>query len=315
MSLPGPVAPDRDPHLRVGVDIGGTRIKAVILDSGAVHARHLEPTPGDVASTMGPTVAGVLARLMASADLPAGSVPERVGVVVPGLVDEEQGRAAWSANLGWRDLDVAAALAGHVDARVVLGHDVRAGLLGEHLLGAAVGVGDVLFVPLGTGLAAALMTGGRVVRGTTWTGELGHVRVVPDGPVCGCGRRGCLEAVAGATAVGKRWRAAGREGDARTVAEAVAAGDPLAGEVWREAVEALAAVIAPVVATAGTRLVVIGGGMAEAGPVLLDPLHAALAERLPDPGGVDVVRSGLGEWSGAIGAAHLPDASSGQQSG
>ena len=95
----------------------------------------------------------------------------------------------------------------------------------------------------------------------------------------------------------------------------MAAGDPLAGEVWREAVEALAAVIAPVVATAGTRLVVIGGGMAEAGPVLLDPLHTALAERLPDPGGVDVVRSGLGEWSGAIGAAHLPDASSGQQSG
>lgn len=298
---------DRDAALRVGVDIGGTRVKAVALAGDEVIARHVEPTPRDVAGSMGPTVAGVLDRLLAPAPgrdrgLPR---PARVGVVVPGLVDEARSLALWAANLGWRDLDVSAALRPHLAAEVVLGHDVRSGLLGEHLLGAARGVDDVLFVPLGTGLAAALMSGGTVLRGSAWTGELGHVIAVADGPVCGCGRRGCLEAVAGALAVGRRWREAGRPGDARTVAEQVTAGDPVAARIWGEVVDALARALAPVVATAGTRLVLVGGGMAEAGPVLLDPLRAALGDLLPDPGGVEVARAGLGEWAGAIGAAHL----------
>lgn len=296
--------------LRVGVDVGGTRTKAVALRDGAVVARHLAPTPRDVGTRLGPVVAGVLDALLASADLPA-PVVERVGLVVPGVVDEERCRAVWSANLGWRDLDVGAELAEHVAAPVVLGHDVRAGLLGEHLAGAAAGVDDVLFVPLGTGLAAALMTRGRVVRGSAWTGEIGHVRVRTDGPRCGCGRRGCLEAVAGALAIGRAWHAAGREGDARAVSAAVAAGDPVAQRIWTDAIDALAAALAPVVATAGTRLVVVGGGLAAAGDVLLTPLRTALAEHLPDPAGIGdddrvaVVRSGLGEWSGAVGAAHL----------
>jgi glucokinase len=286
-----------------GVDIGGTRIKAVLRRGEDVVARHLEPTPTDVADTMGPAVAGVLDRLVASA--PGAPPPERVGLVVPGLVDEAGGHGVWSANLGWNDLDLRGTVGRHVAAEVVVGHDVRAGLLAEHLLGAARGVDDVLFVPLGTGLAVALMTGGRVVRGSTWTGELGHLRVQPDGPVCGCGRRGCLEAVAGATAVGRRWREAGRTGDASDVAAGVATGDPVATAVWAEAVRYLAGALAPVVASAGTRLVVVGGGMAEAGETLLDPLRRALAELLPDPEGVAVVKAGLGEWAGAIGASHL----------
>lgn len=301
----GPGTPRPDAPLRIGVDVGGTRIKAVAVRDRAVVARHVEPTPGDLAGRLGHVVAGVLRTVLSADGVASSPPPTGFGLVVPGLVDEARRRAVWSANLGWRDLDVPRALAGHVPLEVVLGHDVRAGLLGEHVLGAAVGVDDVLFVPLGTGLAAALMTGGRVVRGTTWTGELGHVRVDPQGPECGCGRRGCLEAVAGATAVGRAWRAAGHDGDARTVAEAVRRGHPDAVRIWAGAVEALAAGMTPVVATAGTRLVVVGGGMAEAGPTLLDPLRTALAERLPDPDGVDVVRSGLGDWSGAVGASCL----------
>ncbi|MBM6401189.1 ROK family protein [Phycicoccus sonneratiae] len=289
-----------------GVDVGGTRVKAVLVRGGSVLGRHVEPTPRDVAQSLGPTVAGVLERLRAG--VPDAPAPDRVGLVVPGLVDEAGGHGVWSANLGWTDLDLRGSLAGHLAAEVVVGHDVRAGLLAEHLLGAARGVDDVLFVPLGTGLAVALMTGGRVVRGGTWTGELGHLRVQPDGPACGCGRRGCLEAVAGATAVGRRWREAGRAGDASDVAAAVVAGDDLAARIWQDAVHSLAAALAPVIASAGTRLVVVGGGMAEAGPTLLDPLRSSLAELLPDPDGVAVVRAGLGEWAGAIGASHLEPA-------
>lgn len=286
-----------------GVDVGGTRIKAVLRRGDDVLGRHVEPTPADVADTMGATVAQVLERLVAS--VPGAAAPQRVGLVVPGLVDEVGGHGVWSANLGWNDLDLRGTVGRHVAAEVVIGHDVRAGLLAEHLLGAARGVDDVLFVPLGTGLAVALMTGGRVVRGSTWTGELGHVRVRPDGPLCGCGRRGCLEAVAGATAVGRRWRESGRTGDASDVAAGVVAGDPVASAVWAEAVRTLAGALAPVVASAGTRLVVVGGGMAEAGATLLDPLRAALTDLLPDPHGVAVVAAALGEWAGAIGASHL----------
>jgi glucokinase len=286
-----------------GVDVGGTRIKAVLRRGEEVLGRHVEPTPADVADSMGATVARVLGRLVAS--VPGAPAPQRVGLVVPGLVDEAGGHGVWSANLGWNDLDLHGSVAGHVTAEVVIGHDVRAGLLAEHLLGAARSVDDVLFVPLGTGLAVALMTGGRLVRGSTWTGELGHVRVRANGPVCGCGRRGCLEAVAGATAVGRQWREAGRTGDASDVAAGVVAGDAVAVAVWVEALRTLAAALAPVVASAGTRLVVVGGGMAEAGDTLVDPLREALSDLLPDPDGVAVVTAELGEWAGAIGASHL----------
>lgn len=285
-----------------GIDVGGTRIKAVLRHGSSIVNRYVGPTPPDLAHRFGEVVTAVLDRVVSAG--PGRPAPTSVGVVVPGLVDERGGVAEWSANLGWRGLDIRAALAGPVDADVVVGHDVRAGLLGEHLLGAARGVDDVLFVPLGTGVAVALMTGGRVARGTTWSGELGHVQVAADGPVCGCGRRGCLETVAGAGAVGRRWRESGRDGDARSVAEAVAAGDPVAQRIWRDAVEALAGGLAPVVTAAGSRRVVVGGGMAEAGAVLFDPLTAALLARVPDPG-LEVVPAELGEWAGAIGAAHL----------
>ncbi|WP_404351345.1 ROK family protein [Phycicoccus jejuensis] len=312
MSTPGPTPADGGPavdggDLAVGVDIGGTRIKTVLVQQGSVVARHVQPTPEGLAARFGDVVAGGVDRLLAVAagDGLAGATPSRVGVVVPGLVDERRGVAEWSANLGWRDLDLLGALRGRVPGRVAVGHDVRAGLLGEHLLGAARGVDDVLFVPLGTGVAVALMTAGRVVRGSSWSGELGHVVVDPAGPRCGCGRSGCLEALTGAGAVGHRWREAGREGDARTVAEAVAAGDAVAQRIWSDAIEVLAGTLAPVVASAGTRRVVVGGGMAQAGPVLLDPLRAALHLRGPDDA-LEVVRAELGDWAGAIGAAHLP---------
>lgn len=312
MSTPGRTPPEgsRAPggaDLAVGVDVGGTRIKTVLVQHGSVVARDVRPTPEGLASRFGDVVVGCVERLLsvAAGEGLADATPSRVGVVVPGLVDERAGIGEWSANLGWRDLDLLGAVRGRVPGRVAVGHDVRAGLLGEHLLGAARGVDDVLFVPLGTGIAVALMTAGRVVRGSSWSGELGHVVVDPAGPRCGCGRTGCLEALTGAGAVGRRWREAGREGDARTVAEAVTAGDPVAQRIWTDAVDVLAGALAPVVASAGTRRVVVGGGMAEAGDLLLDPLRDALRLRGPDDT-LEVVRAELGDWAGAIGAAHLP---------
>ncbi len=299
-----------DDDLVVGIDVGGTRIKAVALRGDDVLERLAVPSPPDLASRFGDLVAEVVAEVVAQvvvAMCADPSVrPRAVGVVVPGLVDDATGLAIWSANLGWKDLDVRATVSARLGLRAAGGHDVRAGLLAEHRFGAAVGVDDVLFVPLGTGLASALMIGGRVVTGTPWTGEIGHVLVTPGGPECGCGRSGCLEAIASAAAIGRRWReASGEEGDAEVVAERVRAGDPVAGAVWTDAVEALASVMAPIVAAAGTRRVLIGGGLANAGALLLDPLRVALVVRLPDGVELDVVPATLGQWAGAIGAALL----------
>lgn len=293
-------------ELLAGIDVGGTRVKSVLADSdGSVLLSHTASTPerpGEaVVDLVVATVADLLERAFAEG---VGGRLAAVGVVVPGLVDESTGSAAWSANLGWRDLPLRQRLLERLDVPVAVGHDVRAGLLAEFHLGAAQGVPDALFVPLGTGIASALLAGGRVVAGSEWTGEIGHVVVEPDGPVCGCGRHGCLEAVASAAALGRAWRALGRDGDAETLSRAVVDGDPEARRLWHGAVDALVRVIAPVCAAAGTRVLLVGGGLAESGAVLLDPLRERLVHSLGHDR-VTVARAALGDRAGALGATLL----------
>jgi glucokinase len=288
----------------VGIDVGGTRIKsALVTPDGAVLAEIVRPTPEAVGEQLGEVAAQVIVELVAAGD---DADVLAVGVAVPGLVDEAAGIGVWSANLGWRDLDLHGSIAAHVDVPVAIGHDVRSGLLAEHRLGAARDADNVLFVPLGTGLASAILCRGRLVTGGLWTGEIGHIIVVPDGPVCGCGQRGCLEAVSSAGAIGRRWsEATGMVGDAEEVARRADAGEEIARRVWREAIEALAIMVAPVVAAAGTELVLIGGGLVRAGETLLDPLRAALTTRLGGRDDVAVEAAALGDRAGSLGAATI----------
>ena len=226
--------------------------------------------------------------------------------MVPGLVDDVAGIGVWSANLGWRDLDLRGRVAAHVDVPVAVGHDVRSGLLAEHRLGAARKAENVLFVPLGTGLASAILCRGQLVTGSRWTGEIGHIVVVPDGPLCGCGQRGCLEALSSAGAIGRRWsEATGLVGDAEEVARRAEAGEAEAARIWQEAVDALAIMVAPVVAAVGTELVLIGGGLVHAGETLLEPLRTALRARLGGRDDVVVEAAALGSRAGSLGAATI----------
>lgn len=285
----------------VGIDVGGTRIKAtLVLADGTAVRDVVRPTPPDVADRLGAVAAELVEQLADDHEVVA------LGLAIPGMVDDERGVGVWSANLGWSHLDVRSAVGPHVSVPVAVGHDVRAGLLAEHRLGAARGIDDVLFVPIGTGIASALISGGRVIAGSPWTGEIGHVVVVPDGPLCGCGRRGCLEAVSSAAAIGRRWgELSGGSGDAAHVARLVAGGDAVARRVWGEAIAALVSVVAPVVAAAGTRLLLVGGGLAQAGEVLLDPLRTTLATRLGGRDDVVVAGAALGDRAGSLGAALL----------
>jgi glucokinase len=292
------------------LDVGGTAMKgALVGPDGATRCPLRRPTPhrqgpGAVVDAAG----GALRALLEDARRERLEVAV-AGMVVPGIVDEARGVAVFSANLGWRDLPLRALLEERTGLPVALGHDVRAGALAEATLGAARGEADVLFVPVGAGIAAAAIVDGRLLHAGGYAGELGHLQVDPGGEPCGCGGRGCLETVASGAALARRYAArAGRPvAGAAAVAERVRAGDPDAEAVWADAVAALAQGLAAAVALLGSRLVVVGGGLAGAGNLLLRPLTEALLARL-SPGSARVPRlvlAALGDQAGCLGAALL----------
>ncbi|WP_100839973.1 ROK family protein [Kitasatospora fiedleri] len=299
--------PAAGPAQVVALDVGGTHIKATVLaaDRSVLHAES-----ADTRADRGPDAAlenvlGLAGRLVRRFR------PAAVGIAVPGIVDEDAGVCRYAANLGWRDLPVRQWAEEELGLPVALGHDVRAGGLAEARLGAGRGLRSFLFVPVGTGIAGAVVVNGRALTGAHGgAGEVGHLVVRPDGPPCGCGGRGCLEAVASASAVARRYRQlAGLPADEHVPAEQVlqraGAGDETAGRVWREAVSALADGLVTALTLVDPERVVIGGGLARAGAALLDPLRTAVAERLTFQSRPELVRARLGHRAGSLGAGLL----------
>jgi glucokinase len=291
----------------VALDVGGTGIKCALVDAaGRVrhserHATGRERGPDAVVTT----ILDIAEGLVRTADR-AGLRAEAAGVVVPGIIDEAAGVAVWSANVGFREIPLKELVADRLGLPAALGHDVRAGGLAEARLGAARDYRHVLFVSIGTGIAAAHVVDGRVFAGAHGAaGELGHVVVRPDGPVCGCGLRGCLEAIASASAVARRYAEhAGTPptGGADRVVALAAAGEPTAAAVWRDTVDALADGLLTGLALFDPEAVVVGGGLAEAGDALLAPLGSALRARLTFHRAPALMRAALGDEAGCLGA-------------
>ncbi|GGP85235.1 sugar kinase [Streptosporangium pseudovulgare] len=253
-------------------------------------------------------------------------VPAGVGLAVPGLVTADA--ALYSANIGWRDVPAAAFVP--LDVPVMLGHDVRTGGLAESVLGAGRTASDFLFLPIGTGIAGAMIVNGEPYGGASgWGGEIGHIPVFPDGETCACGQVGCLETYASASAVARRYAArvaslaapapsglplpaapaavdgAGTPVTAEQVAALTAAGDPVATQIWGEAVEALALSLATYTLLLDPSVIVLGGGLAESGPLLSDPLSGRLRELLTFREAPPIRRAALGVNAGMLGAALL----------
>jgi glucokinase len=251
----------------------------------------------------------VVERILdASADQQAAAVRQgflvrAAGVVVPGIVDD--GVAVFSANLGWRDVPLRELVHKRLGVPVAFEHDVRAGGLAEGQLGAARGAGDYLFMPIGTGIAGAVVIDGRPFSGHGYGGEIGHLIIEPDGPICGCGARGCLEAIASAAAIDREYALRSGRTANGLVSELVVAGDPDARAVWQRAVRALARALQAYVTLLAPELVVIGGGLAGAGDVLMEPLADALDALLTFQRRPRLVRAELGDQAGALGAALL----------
>lgn len=289
----------------IALDVGGTGMKGALLDRELQPLTTLRrPTPRAAGpDTVVDEIAATLLSLAQHATANNLTV-HQAGVVVPGIVDEDCARAVYSANLGWRDLPLGELLQERTGLPVTLGHDVRAGGVAECMLGAARGAHDVLFVAIGTGIAAAVISDGRAVRAAGYAGELGHLVVDPAGAPCPCGGRGCLETVASASAVAAAYTS--RTGRAVEGADAVAAllarGDADATAVWHRAADALASALADAATLLAPELIVLGGGLAQAGDLLLDPVRARLNERLTFQRRPGLVQAELGDEAGCLGA-------------
>jgi glucokinase len=286
----------------VALDVGGTGIKCAVVDgTGTVrhterHATGRERGPEAVVETILGIADGLVATARGYALAPAA-----VGIVVPGVIDETTGTAVWSSNLGFRDVPLRDLVQKRVGLPAALGHDVRAGGLAEARLGAGRGYRHVLAVLVGTGIAAAHVVDGRVFAGAHGAaGEIGHIVVRPDGPLCGCGQRGCLEAIASAAAIGRRY---GGGVGADRVASLAAAHEPAALAVWTETIDALADGLVTGIALFDPEVVILGGGLAEAGEQILVPLRAALHARLTFHREPALVKAALGDEAGCLGAA------------
>lgn len=288
--------------LALAVDVGGTSIKGELVSrDGTVLATERRATPSGAAAL--DVIRAVGDELLGS--LPSDGRLVGGGVVVPGLVDRVAGVATYSSNIGWRDLPMAAPLSDAWGVPVRIANDVASGGVAEHRLGAGAGEAHVAFVPVGTGIAAAILSSGRLISGHAGeTAEIGHLSVRPS-PECPCGNRGCLDVVASASAIVREYAArGGTASGARDVAERLT-DDPVARAVWTEAVEALADGITIMALVLSPALVVVGGGLSEAGDTLLNPLRAALKERALVVGPPRVTAAVLGERAGVVGAALL----------
>ncbi|TMR08686.1 ROK family protein [Nonomuraea turkmeniaca] len=277
------------------IDVGGTTMKGgLVARDGTILYAGRRPTP----RAEGPErVIAAISAFVGDLSRPrTGLRPVAVGLAVPGLVTATH--AVFSAAFGWRDVPVSAFT--DVDLPVVLGHDVRAA--GEAELVHGVGGQDLLFLPIGTGIAGAVVLSGSSYGGAGgWAGQIGHIPVRPDGLPCACGQRGCLAAYASAGAIAARCG----EPSAEHVLRRVRQGDEAAAEVWREAVEALALALATYTLLLDPALVVIGGGLSLAGDALLEPVRARLADRLAFRPAPDVQASRLGGHAGLLGAGLL----------
>jgi glucokinase len=294
----------------VAIDVGGTGLKGAVLDrGGTLLAQERRPTPrrpdgsadGSAIVDAVLALAGDLMGAVAASE--GGGV--RVALAVPGLVDDEAGIVALAPNLGWRDLPLRAIAEERLGVPAVVWHDARAAALAEGTLGAARGARDWLLVTIGTGIGGALVSGGNVLLGSRGaTGELGHIGVVPDGPLCACGKRGCLEALASGRNISERY-AELRGGPGVSAEEVVARaerGDAAAAQVWDAAIDALARALATCAVLLDPELIVLGGGVASAGARLLDPLAARLAQEVRFGPAPQLRTAALGERAGWIGA-------------
>lgn len=290
----------------LGLDLGGTNIKVVVLEDVSTESipRVVFTAQHETYAERGPD--GVTERLIevGRATLDDIGPVDAVGLGVPGLFDAETGQIELFPNLPgpWPGHSLRDPVADALNVPAVIINDARAFVLAEGTIGAGRHCRTFVGLTLGTGIGGGIMIDGRIHLGDSGkAGEIAHQIIVPDGPICGCGNRGCVEALARADVLAD---IAGAP-DVETVFERAAAGD----ERSLSAIDTVAGYIgiglANVVTLLGPSCIVIGGGIAAAGDLILDPIREATRSHvtLVPTDGFEIVRAELGSFAGAIGAA------------
>jgi len=281
------------------IDIGGTSIKAALIDERfSVLATASAPTPkNDLnGSATVDAIIGIVAELENSGAVSA------IGFDTPGTIDEVRGIARWAGNLGWKDLAIRDLVQAKSEYPVVYGHDVRCGALAEMRSGAAKGYQNSIFIPIGTGIAAALIVDGSIRAVDGYAGEIGHMNVGADID-CVCGLTGCLEAVSSAAAIERSYeRIAGTSKSAEEIAKSIGE-DIHARAVWESAMHYLSVAVEDLITVLAPEAIVFGGGLAGAGSLLIDPIERALDKRLTFQRRPALKVAHFGSSAGTIGCA------------
>lgn len=289
----------------VRLDPREMHVVATTIDASPVAQRSIAGS-SDVKVAVG-RVGAAVRELAASKGVELGRI-HGVGVGVAGLMDRG-GRLALGPNLGWHDVPILSLLRAELPVPVYVDNDTKAAALAETLFGCCGNVMDFVLVIAHAGIGSALYQGGMLQRGWHgFAGELGHVKVVDGGRACGCGGHGCLEAYSAEPAILMRLEEVGRPcGDLTEAAKLAGHGDPVVREVLEDATEKLGRVLATVVNLTNPQRIVIGGGLAALGSVILPILERTLARDAlaPSRDGLEVVVSNLGEEEVAMGGVAL----------
>ncbi len=310
----------------LGVDVGGTKIQAVVAHaSGRVLERRRVPTPKE---GMAEDTAGVILDVMKKALKKSGAPADRLaaaGLAVPGVVDAAAGRVVVTPNMNLTGLEIVPLLRDALGVPVALGNDVNCGTLGEKWLGSARAASSVFGIFVGTGVGGGLVIGDRLVTGCRGAaGEIGHMQIRKGGPVCGCGNRGCLEAFASRTAIERTIRDAVAEGKRTSLTDelgpdlaqiksgalrrALEADDVLVRKVLRDAARLLGVACLNIRHLVDPEVIVLGGGVIEACDFYMMPYMEEVVEADPLPGtgpGGRLLVASLGDDAVALGAVAL----------
>jgi glucokinase len=303
----------------IGLDVGGTKIAGYLVDqAGTILQNRLAHTPATDAEATLTAMADVVRAV-------ASDRAEAIGIGIAGMIEYESGVMRYGPNLPFRDLPLRDRVAEATGLPCLVDNDANVAAWGEYRLGAGRGTTDMLLVTVGTGIGGGIVTGGQMFRGAHGLGaEIGHVIVERNGPLCGCGNRGCLEQVASGRAIDRLGRDAAAASPTSLMVE-LAGGDPAAvnGPIVVQAAHAGDTVAIGVLAEVGMRLgagiagmvnvldpeiVVVGGGAISAGDLLLDPAREVFTGSLLAPDyrpEVPIVAAQMGNAAGGIGAALL----------
>ena len=307
--------------LTVGVDVGGTSVRAGVVDAeGNVHDTARTPTPRSE-TALEAALAAVVGELAARHPVKA------VGLALAGFITPDRRGVRFAPHLAWRDAPVADRMAERIGMPVFVEHDANAAALAERHFGAASGTATTVFVALGTGIGSALLIDGRLYRGAFGVApELGHLRVVPDGRPCPCGKNGCWERYCSGTALATtavemlardpgrspvlRRLVAGDPGrvTGQRVAAAARDGDPVACAAMEDLARWLGEGLALVADVFDPELVVIGGGVSGSAPLFLDEAREHYSAAVTGAGRRPLARirtAQLGEAAAVVGAAQL----------